>query len=150
MAALDRRGGEQRSFHPRAQKPAAHGGFGLVQHPEKAAALFAAAQRFRQLKASSGGPVKLHIPPAVKHVEPVNVAEVELLRLLDIRKQRARRAHGGGRVPDAGVVNIPEAKALAHSRGGGHELKFAAPVLKHRAELLRQKLGDGTLPLSSR
>ena len=58
----DRHRGEQRALHPAAEHSPAHRGFGLIEHPEKAAALFAGAQVFRQLEIAPRRGVKLHIP----------------------------------------------------------------------------------------
>ena len=50
QAAVDEGAGHQRLFDPAAKHPLAHGGAGLVQHPEQGAPLFAAAQGLGQLQ----------------------------------------------------------------------------------------------------
>ena len=47
---VDQLAGDQRLFDPAAQHPLAHGGAGLVQHPEQGAPLFAAAQGLGELQ----------------------------------------------------------------------------------------------------
>ena len=50
----------QRARQPRAQIARAHGGLRLVEHPEKAPALFLGADGLRQLEVAPRGEVKLH------------------------------------------------------------------------------------------
>ena len=56
MAAL----GNERLLDPAAEHPLAHGGAGLVQHPEQRSPLFAAPQRLGQLEICPGDRRQAH------------------------------------------------------------------------------------------
>ena len=60
QTARDLRGAEKRPLHPRPQQTAAHGGLRLVEHPEKAPALFLCAHRLRQFEIPPRGKIELH------------------------------------------------------------------------------------------
>ena len=145
VAALDGQHREERPLHPGAQHPCAHRGAGLVQHPEEAAPLFPAAQGFGQLQAAAGGPIQLHIAPAVEHVQAADVAEVEFLGLGDVAQQGS---HGADRLvclSQAGFIHVPEAKVLAEGGGCRHIFKEIGGRLQHGVQLLAQELPDGPL-----
>ena len=60
QAALDFRRVQQRLFQPAAEHPAAHGGAGLVQHPQKRPFFILGAHGFRQLQIPAGVQIQLH------------------------------------------------------------------------------------------
>ena len=60
QAVVDKLAGNKRLLDPAAQHPLAHGGAGLIQHPQQGAALFAAAQGLGQLKVCPGDRRKPH------------------------------------------------------------------------------------------
>ena len=60
QAVVDELAGNKRLLDPAAQHPLAHGGAGLIQHPQQGAALFAAAQSLGQLKICPGNRRKPH------------------------------------------------------------------------------------------
>ena len=64
---------QQGLFNPAAQQPSAHGGVGLVQHPQKGAFLFLAPKGFR----------KLQIPPGI-HIQLHEFAGGVVLQLTDV------------------------------------------------------------------
>ena len=81
----------QRLLEPRPQVAGAHGGLGLVQHPQQAAPLFLAPQRLRQLQIAAGGEIQLHILPGAVPCQLVEVTQIGLLRLIEIPQQAAQR-----------------------------------------------------------
>ena len=81
----------QRLLEPRPQVAGAHGGLGLVQHPQQAAPLFLAPQRLRQLQIAAGGEVQLHILAGAVPCQLVEVTQIGLLRLIEIPQQTAQR-----------------------------------------------------------
>lgn len=87
----DRHRGEQRALHPAAEHAPAHRGLGLIQHPEKAAALFAGAQVFRQLEIAPRRGVKLHIPAPREDIRHAQLRHVAARRVREIGEQRAER-----------------------------------------------------------
>ena len=60
QAVVDELAGNKRLLDPAAQHPLAHGGTGLIQHPQQGAALFASAQGLGQLKVCPGDRRKPH------------------------------------------------------------------------------------------
>ena len=60
QAMVDELAGNKRLLDPAAQHPLAHGGAGLIQHPQQGAALFAAAQGLGQFKVCAGDRRKPH------------------------------------------------------------------------------------------
>ena len=81
-AAVDGGDGQQRPLQPAPQAPAAHGGPGLVQHPEEAALLLLVPQGLRQLQVPPRGQVQLHKPALLVVVQVVDVGEVGFLGLV--------------------------------------------------------------------
>ena len=60
QAVVDKLAGNERLLNPAAQHTFAHGGAGLIQHPQQGAALFAAAQGLGQFKVCPGDRRKPH------------------------------------------------------------------------------------------
>ena len=74
--------GQQRPLQPGAQAPGAHGGLGLVQHPQQAPLLLLAPEGLRQLQVPPCRQVQLHEPALLVVVQIVDMAQVRLLRLV--------------------------------------------------------------------
>ena len=64
----------------------------MVEHPQKTAALFAAAQGFRQLQIAPRGQIQLQKPPVDVEFQIAHVAQADLLQLAERPQQRARTA----------------------------------------------------------
>ena len=79
--------GAQWPLQPGAEHPPAHGGLGLVQHPEEASPLLPALQGLRQLQVAAGGEVQLQEDPLGVVFEIPDVAEVRLLGLVEIAEK---------------------------------------------------------------
>ena len=141
-AAADLHGAQQRTLDPGAQQAAAHGRFRLVEHPEEAAALFAGAEVFRQLQVAARGVVQLHVVVVTQQLQPPDMAEVALLRLVQVGQQRPGRAHGRRRLAEAERVRALHAKLLAHARGCRHVFKPVAARLNQTAEALGEEGAD--------
>ena len=141
-AAADLHGAQQRTLDPCAQQAAAHGRFRLVEHPEEAAALFAGAEVFRQLQIAARGVVELHVVVVAQQLQPPDVAEVALLRLVQVGQQRAGRAHGRRRIAEAELICALHVKLLAHARSRRHVFKPVAARLDQTAEALGEEGAD--------
>ena len=78
---------------PGADKPVAHGGAGLVQHPQQGALFLAAPDGLGELQRPPGGEVQLQIAlaPGPVHRQAAQVAQVGLLGLLEVARQRPCR-----------------------------------------------------------
>ena len=148
-AAFDGHRAQQRPLDPGAQHAPAHGGLGLVQHPQQRAALFAAAQRLGQLQIAAGGPVQLHIASAVEHVQAADVVHVAFLRLGDVGQQRPRGADGGALLAQTALVHVGKAELAAQADGGAQIFKAVAAALDHGVQLLLQEADDGALVLGA-
>ena len=96
VAAGDGRYGQQGPLQPAAEHPPAHGGLGLVQHPQQAPLFLLAAQGLRQLQIPPGRQVQLHKLPLLIVIQVVHVAQVGFLRLVEIAQQRPQRQSRGG------------------------------------------------------
>ena len=81
----------------------AHGGAGLVQHPQQAALLLLGAQGLGELQVAPGGEVQLHELPGGQPGQGGDVGQVGLLGLVEVGQQAPRRLDGqvpaGGRSP---------------------------------------------------
>ena len=114
---------EQRALQPAAEHPRAHGGSGLVQHPQQAAFFLLAAQGLRQLQVAPGGNVQLHELALVIVVQCVNVGQVALLRVVQVAQKVAQRQHHGGIFPgQLRELLLPELGC--HQRPGGLLLRL--------------------------
>ena len=87
----DGRRREQRPLHPAAEHASAHRGLCLIEHPEKAAALFAGAEIFRQLQIAPRRGVQLHIPAARENIRHTQLRHIAARRVREIGEQRAER-----------------------------------------------------------
>ena len=110
-------------FHPRAQKPRAHGGAGLIQQPQKGALPFAAAQALGQFQIAAGVPIQKHGFVALIQLQMGDMLQRVFLRFVQI----AQQSPGG---------NGPAVLVLHAQRGQrGHaevaeQLPFRAPLGK--------------------
>ena len=57
VAAADLGGVDQRLLDPASHEPLAHGGAGMIQHPQQGASLFLVAHGFQQLQIPPGGEI---------------------------------------------------------------------------------------------
>ena len=89
-------GGEEGPLHPGPDEPVAHGGAGLVQHPQKAPLLLLGAQGLGELQVPPGGEVQFHVLPLGQPGQGGEVAQVGLLGLIEIVQQAPRRPDGKG------------------------------------------------------
>ncbi len=89
----DRGGRAQGLLQPGADEPVAHGRFGLVQHPQQRAALLLPPEGLGELQRAPGGEVQFHVFLAHLLVDGqrAEMAQVGLLRLRQVRRQRPRR-----------------------------------------------------------
>ena len=141
---------EQRPFHPGAEHSAAHGSTGFVQHPEKTAFFLTAAQGLGEFQTAAGGVVQLHISAAEKDIQPVDMGEVALLRLLEVLQQCSAGADGVAAVLKAGFVHVGKPELLTHTGGTGEILKIVRAEIRHGIQLLPEKGDDGGIPGCSR
>ena len=95
QTAVDGAHAQQRPLQPRTQTPGAHGGAGLIQHPQKGAFFLLAPQGLRQLQIAPGGEVQLHKLSLAVEIQCVDVAQIGFLRLMQIVQQRAQSQRGG-------------------------------------------------------
>ena len=140
-AAGDGRYGQQGPLQPAAEHPPAHGGLGLVQHPEEAPLLLLAAQGLRQLQVPPGRQVQLHELPLLIIVQVVHMAQVGFLRLVEIAQQRPQRQSRGG-VPlgqaSGGLVAELGAdgpfRLLQLKASGAQPLHMAVELILHQTQ----------------
>ena len=151
----------QRLLEPCPQVAGAHGGLGLVQHPQQTAALFLAPQRFRQLQIAAGGEIQLHVLPGAVPCQLVEMTQIGLLRLIEISQQAAQRQQRRHVIPGQALQRLlPELGAYLFLRvlrgepGGGQLLHVAGKALLHRpvqrlvkiGGLVHHRLGRGEPP----
>ena len=131
--------GEQGPLHPPPQQAAAHGGLGLVQHPQQGALLLLGAHGGGQLQGLPGGEVQLHKVSGGVIGEHGDVGQVGLLGLVQIGQQAA-----GGldrrRVPLRQGVQ-PGGKLLFYRRQAHVVAEVGlAPVFTQAVQPLPQKI----------
>ena len=110
-------------FHPRAQKPRAHGGAGLIQQPQKGALPFAAAQAFRQFQIAAGVPVQKHGLVALIQLQMGDMLQRVFLRFVQIAQQSP-----GGNGPAVLVLHAQRGQR-GHAKVA-EQLSFRAPLGK--------------------
>ena len=86
---------QQRALQPAAEEPAAHGGLGLVQHPEQGALFLLAPEGFGELQVPPGHRVQLQKAAGGVVSEGPQVGQVGLLGFVQIGEQSPRRLYGG-------------------------------------------------------
>ena len=129
-APCDGGNGQQGPLQPASQQPCAHGGPGLVQHPQKAALLLLAPQSLRQLQIPPGRQIQLHELPLPVVVQPVYMVQVRFLGVVEVIQQRPQRQHGRRVVPGqplGGIVPELSADALFGGVAAGTARRAAAP-----------------------
>ena len=135
-ARVDALRAEQRLFQPAAQHAAAHGRFGMVQHPQEAAALFPRAHGLRQLQIAPGTEIQLHEAAADIEFQLPHMGKARFLQLAERPQQRARAA------PD--LRPLREAKLIERlAELLFHELRR----LLRSKQLVRAKIGAAAQPL---
>ena len=80
MAAGDLHRVKQGLFQPGAEHPPAHGGVGLVQHPQKGSPLFLGAHGLRQLQIPPGVQIQLHEPTCCVILQLPDVGKIVFLQ----------------------------------------------------------------------
>ena len=142
QAAADGRRGEQGPLHPRPDQPVAHGGAGLVQHPQQAPLLLLGAQRLGQLQVAPGGEIQLHELPGGEVRQGGEVGQVGLLGLIEVGQQAAHRLEGGV-VPGGQGVQAGGELLLRRRAGRVQPEAGLAPVLAAAVQALDQEVHQG-------
>ena len=83
-------------FQPGAQQPPAHGGVGLIQHPQQRALLFLRAHGLRQFQIPPGVQIQLHEPACGVILQLPDVGKVVFLQGQQGLQQCAAGNDGGG------------------------------------------------------
>ena len=137
----DLNGGEEGPLQPAPDEPVAHGGAGLVQHPEQRALFLLAPHGLGKLQGLPGGEVQLHELARSVVGKDRDVGQVGLLGLIEIGQQTAGGLHRRPVPLRQGVQPRPE---LALHLGPGHIIAEAAlaPVLTQAAQLLPEEAGQ--------
>ena len=135
--------GEEGPLQPAPEQPAAHGGFGLVQHPQQGALFLLAPHGGGELQRLPGGEIQLHKLPCGVVGEGRNVAQIGLLGLVEVSQQSPGGLDGGlvlgGDVLEAGL-KLP----LRQGPGRPHTEPGLAAVFAQAAQPLFQ---EGNQPL---
>ena len=82
LAFFDLCRAHQGLFQPAAKQSAAHGGLGLVQHPQKASPLFPGAHGLGELQVPPGGEIQLEKPAGLGKFQRPHVGKLRLLIFL--------------------------------------------------------------------
>ena len=148
LALSDGGGGKQGTLQKAAQAPGSHGRFRFVQHPQKAPALFLAAQGFRQFQVAPGGHVQLHKFALLIVIQIVYVRKVCFLRLIKVAEQAAQRHSHGGNTLGEGLERL-FAELLAYGALGGGQIEggvltpFAVAVEPVAEEFVQSRMIGG-------
>ena len=144
-AVVDDLAGDQGLFQPAAQQPLAHGGGGLVQHPEQGAPLFPPAHGLGQLQVGPGDGRQVHIlglgvaDDRFESADPLDLGVVEVLQQAPHRiADQPLGADLGGAGPVA--AELP--------RQGGVDQAGGVPLVLHQLHSAVHVLFDvvGHLP----
>ena len=132
---------QKRPLQPAPQAPAAHGGAGLVQHPQQGALFLLAPQSCRQLQVPPGRQVQLHEPALLIVIQGIDVGKVRLLGLIEII-QKAAQSHGRRGIPRRQTLECLLAELGADVRLRLRQGKAGHTALFHPAgKFIRQGLG---------
>ena len=138
----DGHGGEEGPLHPRPDQPVAHGGAGLVQHPQQAALLLLGAQGLGELQVAPGGEVQLHVLPGGQPGQGGDVGQVGFLGLVQVAQKAPRRLDRPLRPLRDGLQ--PGGKLLFGGGTGGIRPEPGLPaVFTAAVQLLGQKVHQG-------
>ena len=130
-AAVDGGAGNERLLDPAAEHPLAHGGAGLVQHPEQRSPLFAAPQRLGELEV---GPGDLRQPHELSFIicdDRFQALDAFNLRIMEIFQQRGHCKADKAVFCDTGLCGPVAAKLVLE--GDGHEAR-GVPLLFHQLD----------------
>ena len=139
---VDGAGVHQRLLDPAAQQPLAHGGLGLVQHPQKGALFLAAAHRFGQFQVGAGHGGKPHILGVGVVLDGADALDAVLLGLFQVAQQHAHRVgHHAVFLKAAGFLpvgaELPGQRGMDDAVPAGRVL----PQLHQRAGVLLDVVG---------
>ena len=124
QAAVDDAAGNERLFDPAAEHPLAHGGAGLVQHPEQGAPLLATAQRLGQFQIGPRDrrqPHELRLVVADDGLQAFDALDLSIVQIFQ------QRRHGKADIAlfvDAGLRG-PVAAELIFQRDGHKARRIA-------------------------
>ena len=130
-AAVDGGTGNERLLDPAAEHPLAHGGAGLVQHPEQRSPLFAAPQRLGQLEICPGDRRQAHELSLIICDDRFQALDAFNLRIMEIFQQRGHCKADKAVFCDTGLCGPVAAKLVLE--GDGHEAR-GVPLLFHQLD----------------
>ena len=130
-AAVDGGAGNERLLDPAAEHPLAHGGAGLVQHPEQRSPLFAAPQRLGELKVGPGDLRQPHELGFIIRDDRFQALDAFNLRIMEIFQQRGHCKADKAVFCDTGLCGPVAAKLVLE--GDGHEAR-GVPLLFHQLD----------------
>ena len=130
-AAVDGGAGNERLLDPAAEHPLAHGGAGLVQHPEQRSPLFAAPQRLGQLEICPGDWRQAHELSFIICDDRFQALDAFNLRIMEIFQQRGHCKADKAVFCDTGLCGPVAAKLVLE--GNGHEAR-GVPFLFHQLD----------------
>ena len=130
-AAVDGGAGNERLLDPAAEHPLAHGGAGLVQHPEQRSPLFAAPQRLGQLEICPGDRRQAHELSFIICDDRFQALDAFNLRIMEIFQQRGHCKADKAVFCDTGLCGPVAAKLVLE--GDGHEAR-GVPLLFHQLD----------------
>ena len=130
-AAVDSGAGNERLLDPAAEHPLAHGGAGLVQHPEQRSPLFAAPQRLGELEVGPGDLRQPHELGFIIRDDRFQALDAFNLRIMEIFQQRGHCKADKAVFCDTGLCGPVAAKLVLE--GDGHEAR-SVPLLFHQLD----------------
>ena len=130
-AAVDGGAGNERLLDPAAEHPLAHGGAGLVQHPEQRSPLFAAPQRLGELEVGPGDLRQPHELGFIIRDDRFQALDAFNLRIMEIFQQRGHCKADKAVFCDTGLCGPVAAKLVLE--GDGHEAR-GVPLLFHQLD----------------
>ena len=130
-AAVDGGTGNERLLDPAAEHPLAHGGAGLVQHPEQCPPLFAAPQRLGELEVGPGDLRQPHELGFIIRDDRFQALDAFNLRIMEIFQQRGHCKADKAVFCDTGLRGPVAAKLVLE--GDGHEAR-GVPLLFHQLD----------------
>ena len=130
-AAVDGGTGNERLLDPAAEHPLAHGGAGLVQHPEQRPPLFAAPQRLGELEVGPGDLRQPHELGFIIRDDRFQALDAFNLRIMEIFQQRGHCKADKAVFCDTGLCGPVAAKLVLE--GDGHEAR-GVPLLFHQLD----------------
>ena len=130
-AAVDGGTGNERLLDPAAEHPLAHGGAGLVQHPEQRSPLFAAPQRLGELEVGPGDLRQPHELGFIIRDDRFQALDAFNLRIMEIFQQRSHCKADKAVFCDTGLCGPVAAKLVLE--GDGNKTR-GVPLLFHQLD----------------